>query len=140
MSTTSHNGYTLAEVKSVVAEVPLLNNNNFKIKGSLVVVANDDIKFRFERTYIRADGQESTYTSEMPGGIIRGFHDAINELFPLWIAAEAKVASERANKAIARAQQIQAEALMWSRPPPAKRGRKTLVKCESNEENDVIVD
>ena len=58
----------------------------------------------------------------------------------MWIAAEAKVASERANKAIARAQQIQAEALMWARPPPAKRGRKTLVKCESNEENDVIVD
>ena len=141
MSTTSHTAFPLALVKEQIAQFPLLELSHLKINGQLVVVASDEIKFRFERTYIRGDGQELTYTSEMPAAILRGLHDSINELYPLWIAAEAKMAAERANKAGAEAQKMHAEALKWAHPPPAKRGRKALVKPESNDENsDVIVD
>ena len=115
-----------------------MDKEHIKINGQLVVVPTNEIKLRFERTYIRGDGQESTYTTEMPAEIIRGLHEWINELYTVWIAAEAKMATERANKAIEQANLMQAEAQKWAHPPAAKRGRKALGK--NDDENTVIVD
>ena len=138
ITSSTHTVFSLAAVKTLITQCPLLDKENIKINGQLVVVASNEIKMRFERTYIRGDGQESTYTTEMPAEIIRGLHEWINELYTVWIATEAKMATERANKAVAQAQEMQAEAQKWAHPPAAKRGRKALGK--NDDENTVIVD
>ena len=85
-------------------EVPLYRSDCRHIDAHLIFDSEWDNFLRYINTYISDDGKHSSYPSDQPAGVIQGLYENIGQLYEAYLRTEAKSASQRAQKAAAKAQ------------------------------------